>query len=41
MATFRVIEHLDVVEDIPASFLAVEISFAADTLPFEYLVRPE
>lgn len=30
MTTFGVVEHLDVVEDVTASFFAVGIDFAAD-----------
>lgn len=37
MATFQLVEHLDVVEYVATSFLSVEIGLAADTLPLETL----
>lgn len=33
MATFRVVEHLDVVEDVATGLLPIEIGLTADTLP--------
>ena len=37
MPTFRVVEHLDVIEDIPPGFLSVVIGFSLDALPLQQL----
>lgn len=34
---FRVVEHLDVVKNVTAGFLTIEIGFLADAFPFEQL----
>lgn len=37
MATFPVVEHLDVVENVTTSILSVRIGLAADAFPLEAL----
>lgn len=37
MSTCRVVEHLNVVEDVATSLLSVEVGLTADTLPLEEL----
>ena len=37
MPAFRVVEHLDVIEDIPPGFLRVVIGFSLDTLTLQQL----
>jgi len=37
MPAFRVVEHLDVIEDVPPGLLPVVIGFALDALPLQQL----
>ena len=39
MTTFRVVEHLDVIEDITARFVAVNVDSSTDSIALEALEK--